>query len=673
MKKHTLTQLGVIGVFCITIFTILAVSTVYASVPPEKPPAPTGFRIEKIENSHGGPTIAEMTGSVILEWKNPDDPTITGYELSIEEKYIKKIKLKPKTPNGVPSPKWSKRYFPADSAEWEPIPNSDHTTVRHTIDNLPIGTGSKFIFELRAVRGEAPNEVHSASAEPFPVTLRGCPFTTFPTVRYTDPTITVFGGSYGDAVDYSASCMDSSKADNAECSEQNAFFGMFIQMLKCVDGQCNPLGKPIDAGGANAGKIKNGERTFTIDKSQWKEPVSAGQVSFTSSCPAAQWSEGQTSEKYFAKTGGLFDGITHTPNTAPTFTEGDTTTRTIPEGTAQDTAIGSPLTATDTDGDTLTYSIDTQDLFTVDSATGQLKTKIALDYDTAGIHEAVVTVTDTGSLDDTITVTITVTDVPQQPVVTPPTNTAPTFTAGDTATRSIAEGTSPDTAIGSPITATDNERDTLVYSIDTQTLFKIDSTTGQLKTKINLGCTMAGAYDVVVTATDSGSLTDTITVTIRVTEACSRTTSPTNTGTTGTTGTPRTPRTTGTTRTRGNGGGTGTGGTNAENSRTSQGWGGAYLSTDSAVHRTYGGLTARQWYQYLIQQALDRISTEQVNLQQYHTAYKAAETPAEKVQYRKLFYQSAARILADIVEIRKNLLLIQALQTQTPSWQASTI
>ena len=104
--------------------------------------------------------------------------------------------------------------------------------------------------------------------------------------------------------------------------------------------------------------------------------------------------------------------VPETTNTAPVFTDGTSTTRTIAENTAAGINIGTAITATDADNDTLTYTLGGTDAaaFNVDSNTGQLKTRNALDYETKTTYMVTVTVTD-GSLTDTITVTISVTDI----------------------------------------------------------------------------------------------------------------------------------------------------------------------------------------------------------------------------------------------------------------------
>ena len=67
----------------------------------------------------------------------------------------------------------------------------------------------------------------------------------------------------------------------------------------------------------------------------------------------------------------------------PAFTEGDTTTREIHEKEAVGSNVGEPVSAIDMDmGETLAYSIDGagSETFNIDSGTGQLRIKTALDY-----------------------------------------------------------------------------------------------------------------------------------------------------------------------------------------------------------------------------------------------------------------------------------------------------
>ena len=88
-----------------------------------------------------------------------------------------------------------------------------------------------------------------------------------------------------------------------------------------------------------------------------------------------------------------------------------------------------PVAATDSNGDTLTYTLEGTDAasFGIDSGTGQLSTSAALDYETKDTYSVVVKATDPAGLSGTIDVTINVTDVVE---VVPPVvkGTTPTVT-----------------------------------------------------------------------------------------------------------------------------------------------------------------------------------------------------------------------------------------------------
>ena len=108
-------------------------------------------------------------------------------------------------------------------------------------------------------------------------------------------------------------------------------------------------------------------------------------------------------------------------NEAPTFTEGDETTREIEEMAAVGANVGDPVSATDADMDeTLEYSLNDNedDAFEIDSRTGQLKTKVALDHETDPNYKVKVVVSD-GSQIDSIIVTINV--LPEETVASAPT------------------------------------------------------------------------------------------------------------------------------------------------------------------------------------------------------------------------------------------------------------
>ena len=100
-----------------------------------------------------------------------------------------------------------------------------------------------------------------------------------------------------------------------------------------------------------------------------------------------------------------------------------------------------------------------------------------------------------------------------------PVNVAPEF-ADETATRSIPENTAANTNIGDPFEATDDNGDTLTYSLEgtDAASFRINESTGQLRTSAALNFETKSTYSVVVKATDPGELSDTIDVTINVTD-----------------------------------------------------------------------------------------------------------------------------------------------------------
>ena len=112
-------------------------------------------------------------------------------------------------------------------------------------------------------------------------------------------------------------------------------------------------------------------------------------------------------------------------NNAPVFADGPMTTREVPENSAAETAVGSPLEATDADaGDTLTYALSGMEAmyFTIDDM-GQIKVGMGtmLDYETKARYSVTVTATDDSGASnnmDSIDVTINVTNVDEDGVLT---------------------------------------------------------------------------------------------------------------------------------------------------------------------------------------------------------------------------------------------------------------
>ena len=162
----------------------------------------------------------------------------------------------------------------------------------------------------------------------------------------------------------------------------------------------------------------------------------------------------------------------------------------------------------------MTYSLRRSDAaaFSVDASTGQLKTKIPLDYEAKNTYDDLaVRATDGDGKFDAIVVTVNVTDVDE--------NTTPVFTDGDSTTRAIAENTAADTHIGTAVAATDQDGDVLTYTLSgtDAAAFSIVSTSGQLQTKNALDFETKNAYTVTVSVSDGNGDSDSITVTINVT------------------------------------------------------------------------------------------------------------------------------------------------------------
>ena len=104
-------------------------------------------------------------------------------------------------------------------------------------------------------------------------------------------------------------------------------------------------------------------------------------------------------------------------NTAPVFSPSNVS-REIAENTAAGVDIGAPVEATDTDGDTLTYTLggDDADAFDIVESSGQIRTEsgVSYDFEAKSSHAVTVTVSD-GTATAVANVTISVTDVDEPP------------------------------------------------------------------------------------------------------------------------------------------------------------------------------------------------------------------------------------------------------------------
>jgi hypothetical protein len=110
-------------------------------------------------------------------------------------------------------------------------------------------------------------------------------------------------------------------------------------------------------------------------------------------------------------------------NRRPVFdSSGPVVTLTVDENTRSGQNVGSAVSATDADGNRLTYSLDgpNKNLFTIVSSSGQIRTRAALDYEERSSYSVTVKVNDGQRQDNSVaaqSVTISVSDLPEPPTV----------------------------------------------------------------------------------------------------------------------------------------------------------------------------------------------------------------------------------------------------------------
>ena len=207
-------------------------------------------------------------------------------------------------------------------------------------------------------------------------------------------------------------------------------------------------------------------------------------------------------------------------NNEPEFPSSETGSRSLAENSGGGTNVGAPVAAEDDDSDSLTYSISGTDAssFDIVATSGQIRTKsgISYNYESKSVYGFSVHVHDNKdaasnsphtTTDDSINVTITLTDVNEQPAISTPQTSI-----------SVAENqTSVLTYVATDVDNTNNEThdsaNTLTWSVesaDDGSFFEIGSMSGVLtfKNAPNFEDKQdAGAdnvYNVTVTVTDNG-------------------------------------------------------------------------------------------------------------------------------------------------------------------------
>ena len=128
-----------------------------------------------------------------------------------------------------------------------------------------------------------------------------------------------------------------------------------------------------------------------------------------------------SSSKLLAPANVALVSIPRRRNTPPEFPSSEDGTRSVEENTPAMRNIGTPILATDSERDGLTYSISGSDtaFFDVVASSGQLRTKAALDHESNSSYSFTMSVHDgkdihgdaDTTIDDTISVTVTVNDV----------------------------------------------------------------------------------------------------------------------------------------------------------------------------------------------------------------------------------------------------------------------
>ena len=92
-------------------------------------------------------TATAGSGSVTLAWDNPNDGTITGYQ----------VRFAPGGGNDTPD--WTR-------IEWSDVAGSDFSTTGHEVTGLTNGTA--YVFQVRALNPSGDGSLSSAAATPFP-------------------------------------------------------------------------------------------------------------------------------------------------------------------------------------------------------------------------------------------------------------------------------------------------------------------------------------------------------------------------------------------------------------------------------------------------------------------------------------------------------------------------
>ncbi len=185
--------------------------------------------------------------------------------------------------------------------------------------------------------------------------------------------------------------------------------------------------------------------------------------------------------------------------------DSDTTGNSVSENAEIGREVGITALATDTDDlDVVTYELTGTELFAIDSSSGVVTTAETLDFETNSSHTIQITARSTDGTTSNASFTITVLDDIDPEIGN--------FSDIDTEANAVSESA----AIGTPVGITaqaelNGGEGTLRYSLNDNSLFNIDETTGVVTTAATLDHeehpSFAESYQVIVVATDGAGRT----------------------------------------------------------------------------------------------------------------------------------------------------------------------
>ena len=190
-------------------------------------------------------------------------------------------------------------------------------------------------------------------------------------------------------------------------------------------------------------------------------------------------------------------------NSAPVFTEGQSTTRTVIPNAQAGEHVGPPVTATDADqGDTVAYSLEGADAASFEiEQTGQIATRVALSSAQVGDTYSVTIIASDGTAEASITVTITVAAVSN---VLPSVPDAPTVSPNAASATSLDVSWSAPQNQGPSITDYDYQ-----YRTVGGVIWRIVDDTTITDTSVTIeNLTTGTEYEVQIRATNAGGTTD---------------------------------------------------------------------------------------------------------------------------------------------------------------------